>query len=114
MIPRFPFFKETEMNKTCGGCNNGTMGPTVRSAGAPTENPQITNVPEAMLNTFPRSTVIDSGTHFIRVDKKSRVNLLKEGLPLSNPRYGKTTGINNEWEKHRSSLNLNLAYHDRQ
>lgn len=90
------------------------MGPSVRSAGAPTENPQITNVPEAMLNTFPRSTVVDSGTHFIRIDKKAKVKLFKHGLPLSNARYGKTTGRNDEWEKQKGSLNLNLAYHDRQ
>jgi hypothetical protein len=102
------------MNKSCCGCNNNTYGPTVRSAGAPTENPQITNVPEAMLNTFPRSTVIDSGTHFIRVDKQAKVKLFKQGLPLTNARYTKTTNRNDEWERQKGSLNLNLAYNDRQ
>jgi len=106
--PGFPFFKETETNKACCGCGNNNP-----SRGAPTENPQITNIPDAMLNTFPKSTVIDNGTHYLRVDKTADVNLFKNGRPLSNGRYGRTTGRDDEWEKQRGSLNLNLAYHDR-
>jgi hypothetical protein len=106
--PGFPFFKETETNKACCGCGNNNP-----SRGAPSENPQITNIPDAMLNTFPKSTVIDNGTHYLRVDKTADVKLFKDGRPLSNGRYGRTTGRDDEWEKQRGSLNLNLAYHDR-
>ena len=57
--------------------------------------------------------VWDNGTHYLRVDKTADVNLFKNGRPLSNGRYGRTTGRDDEWEKQRGSLNLNLAYHDR-
>lgn len=100
------------MNKSCCGCAAGSR-PGV-GAGDPSEKPQITNIPNAMLNTFPKSTVIDNGTHFIKVDKKSRVKLFNHGVPLSSGQYGRTTEKNNEWENQRESLNLNLAYHDRQ
>jgi hypothetical protein len=82
--------------------------------GAPSEKPQITNIPEAMLNTFPRSTLIDNGSHYIKVDKEASVKLFNKGTPLSGGRYGRTTGKNDDWERQRGSLNLNLAYQDKQ
>ena len=101
------------MNKNCCGCAAGSR-PGAVSVGAIMEKSQITNIPQAMLNTFPKSTVIDNGTHFIKVDKNARVKLFKHGVPLSSGQYGRTTEKNDAWENQREKLNLNLAYHDRQ
>jgi len=106
--PAFPFFKETEMNKQCCGCGTFRKG-----AGAPTEGAQIVGVNGAMSNTFPSSQITDNGTHFLRVDKRAKVEMFKQGQPIGTGQYGATTGHNDVWEKSRPSLNLDLIYQDR-
>jgi len=107
-VPAFPFFKETETNKQCCGCGNFRRGD-----GAPSENPQVIGVNPAMTNTFPRSQIIDNGTHLLRVDKRSKVEMFKRGQALGTGQYGATVGHNNDWEKARPSLNLDMIYNDR-
>ena len=107
-IPAFPFFKETESNKQCCGC-----GAFRKGQGAPTESPQIVGVNGAITNTFPSSQLVDNGSHFLRVDKRAKVELFKKGKPLGTGQYGGTNGNNRDWEKTRPSLNLDLIYQDR-
>ena len=66
-----------------------------------------------MTNTFPSSQITDNGTHFLRTDKRAKVEMFKEGRPLGTGQYGATNGNNNDWEKTRPSLNLDLIYKDR-
>ena len=106
--PAFPFFKETESNKQCCGCSTFRKG-----SGAPTENPQIVGVDGAMTNTFPKTQIVDNGTHFLRVDKRAKVEMFKQGQALGTGQYGATNGNNRDWKKNRSSLNLDLVYQDR-
>jgi hypothetical protein len=39
--------------------------------------------------------------------------MFKKGKPLGTGQYGATNGNNRDWEKSRSSLNLDLVYQDR-
>ena len=112
--PGFPFFKETEMNKACCGCGNTNRGVVLPPTGALSEKPQITNIPKEMINTFPKSTLMDDGKHYIKVEKEAQVKFFKHGLPLTNTRYTRTSGKNDDWERQKGSLNLNLAYRDRE
>ena len=106
--PAFPFFKETESNKQCCGC----AGKIRTGSGAPTENGQIIGVNGGMKNTFPSTQISDNGTHFLRVDKRAKVEMFKKGKPLGTGQYGSTNSNNNDWEKARPSLNLDLIYQD--
>ena len=66
-----------------------------------------------MTNTFPKTQIVDNGTHFLRVDKRAKVEMFKQGKALGTGQYGATNGNNRDWEKSRSSLNLDLVYQDR-
>jgi len=108
----FPFFKETEMNKSCCGCGNKGDG---RSGyGAPSENAQIVGVDRAQFNTMPSSTYINNGSHLLKVENNASIEMLKQPVVLGT---GQLTGAHSpsaqEFGKARTQLNLSLLHKDR-
>jgi hypothetical protein len=63
-----------------------------------------------MTNTTPSSALLDSGSHFLKVDKTSDVKLFKKGVPLGTPQYTYTAQEDRAYQKVRAGLNVDLAY----
>ena len=100
----FPFFKETETNQRCCGCDKP------RGVGAPTEKPQIVDVPAGMTNTSPSSAIIDDGSHFLKLDKTAKVEMFKSGVPLGTGQYQYTAQPNKDFDAAKTHLNMEKAY----
>jgi len=99
------FFKETEQNQRCCGCDKRPAG-----RGAPSENEQIVDVNPAMTNTTPSSTFVDDGSHFLKIDKTASVKMFKQGVPLGAPQYTHTAQEDRAYQGARAGLNIDLAY----
>ena len=106
----FPFFKETESNQKCCGCN-GTNG---TGAGAPSEIAQINAVNPAQFNTMPSSQYTNNGSHLMKIEKTASVEMLDRPVLLGT---GQLTGGHSprteEFDKARTRLNLNLVHRDK-
>ena len=106
----FPFFKETETNQRCCGCNGtGRTG-----FGAPSEIPQVVGVNPAHFSTTPSTQYLNNGHHFLKVENTASVELLKNPQVMGT---GQLTGDHRpnlqEYEKARTSLNLHLLHKDK-
>jgi hypothetical protein len=101
-----PFFKETETNQKCCGCG-GAGGNVVA------ESPQVTNINPAMTNTMSSSATIQTQDHLLRIEKGAQVEMLSTPVALGT---GQMLGIHQpnaqEFEKYRTSMNLNMIHQD--
>ena len=70
----FPFFKETESNTQCCGCN--------KRVGAPSEIPQVHAVSASMTNTMPSSAFVDNGHHYLKLDKAAKIEMFDKPIPM--------------------------------
>jgi hypothetical protein len=104
----FPFFKETETNQKCCGCNGNN------NSGAPSEIPQINAVNPAQFNTMPSSSYINNGNHFMKIDNNSSVEMLNQPVLLGTGQLnGQHSPNSQEFERARTRLNLNLIHKDK-
>jgi len=109
VMPSFPFFKETENNKRCCGCDNKRHG-----SGAPSEYPSVVGVDSGLTNTMPSSAIIDSSSQLYRVDKRAKVTMLKNPRALGTGQYTNLAAPNSpEYLAAKDHINLNMAYNDR-
>jgi hypothetical protein len=109
MTPTFPFFKETETNARCCGCNKGKS-----DAGAPSQIPSVAGVNLDVLNTMPQTSFFNSPEHVYKVDDTASIKMLKKPRELGTGQYTTTASPNSgEYQNARQSINLNLAYNDK-
>ncbi len=78
----FPFFKETETNKSCCGC-----GPNGNSAPATGDFPQVTANNPAMFRVSPSSNIINKGDDIYQVNNSASIQMLGKPEPIGNPQY---------------------------
>lgn len=103
----FPFFKETESNKSCCQCGNN-RGVVASDA------PQVVASNPGMFNTMPSSQYIANGNHFVKVDQEANIEILKNPVPLGPEQLrGEHHPKANEFEKSRTQMNLNNIRKDR-
>merc|ERR1712166_282887 len=120
----FPFFKEAEKNSECCQCPGKTSFLEVEATGpshlSPThtyanENPQFVAADRAAFNTMPSSTMVANGSHFVKVDRSSSVETLKNPVPLGpgllRPEHNGDQG--QKFDKARIRINLKRVHDDR-
>ncbi len=100
----FPFFKETETNKSCCGCNPG----------ATAEIPQVTGIDQGNFNTMPSSTFMNTGKQLMKIDNQASVEMLDKPVVVGT---GQLTGVASpnsmEFQKYQPSMNMDLIMKDR-
>ena len=95
----FPFFKETESNSQCCGCSKSA---------SPSEIPQVTARNKADFNTMPSSGFVDTGNHYLRVDKMAKMELFDKPIPIGTGQYKNAISPHTDEFFQRDRLNLNL------
>ena len=102
----FPFFKETETNQGCCGCQAGRS--------APSEIPQITAANPAQFNTMPSSGFINTGNHLLKIENTASIEMLKQPVVLGTTLL---TGAHHpntqEFGKEKVRLNLDMMHRDK-
>jgi hypothetical protein len=66
-----------------------------------------------MTNTTPSSTLIDDGSHFLKVDKTANVKMFKKGVPLGTKQYTYTAQEDRNYQAARTGLNIDLAFNNK-
>ena len=104
----FPFFKETESNKDCCQCAQN------RNVYA-NENPQVVANNPADFNTMPTTSYVANGSHFVKVEKSSSVETLRNPVPLGPALLRKEHAPQqgDAFEKARVRINLDRVHKDR-
>ena len=79
------------------------------------ENPQFVAADRAAFNTMPSSTMVANGSHFVKVDRSSSVETLKNPVPLGpgllRPEHNGDQG--QKFDKARIRINLDRIHKDR-
>lgn len=109
----FPFFKETETNQNCCGCNkNGGQAPFVGSAAS--EIPQVVGVDPGLFNTMPSSATVFNGHQLLRTDRSASVQMLQNPLPIGTGQLnGAHAPVNREFGKAQTLINMDLVHADK-
>ena len=107
----FPFFKEAEENKSCCQCGNKAE----RDGLYARENPSFVANNPADFNTMPSTQYVANGSHFVKVEKTSSVETLKNPVPLgpSLLRKEHVPAQGDKFEKARVRINLDRVHQDR-
>ena len=67
-----------------------------------------------MFNTMPSTQYIANGSHFVKVDKESNVEMLKNPVPLGPELVrGEHYPKSQEFEKARTQMNVDRIHRDR-
>jgi len=68
----------------------------------------------AMFNTFPSTQYVTNGSHTVKVDKSASIEMLKNPVLLGPKQYSSShRPITDEFQRGRSSLNINLVHQDK-
>jgi hypothetical protein len=103
-----PFFKETETNKSCCGCNGAPGGSAVAEA------PQVVAANPSMFNTMPSSGYINTGRgQFQKFEKSAVIERFSEPVPVGTPQLSGDHHPRSEaFEAGRTSINLDMLHRD--
>jgi hypothetical protein len=108
--PPFPFFKETENNNRCCGCDKKRHG-----TGAPSEIPQVVGVNGALTQTMPMYGIVDTPSHVYGVQRTAKINMLRNPLALGSPQLTNVSSPNSrDYKSSVDKINLEMAFDDRQ
>ena len=106
IAPAFPFFKETEQNQRCCGCNkpHETLN----------QYPRITGLNPALVSSAPSSQYISTPSDVMRVDRSAKIEIMQKPRPLGAGHYTNTAFPNSrEYQQTKDNFNLNIDYHNR-
>ena len=107
----FPFFKETENNQGCCGCNSNSKGSGNIIA---SETPQVVARDKAQFNTTPSSVISDDGHRIIKNNRKSNIEMFDKPIPTGTSMYTNVAHPNPlVYGRDRSTLNLDLLHKDK-
>ena len=102
----FPFFKESETNTQCCGCDKNLPA---------AESPQIKVFNPADFNTIGTTTFANTRTQMLRIENDAKLNMFNKPIPLGTPQL---TGIHAprspQFESGRTSINIDKVIRDRQ
>jgi len=103
----FPFFKETESNSQCCGCD-------AKIKGAPSEIPQVIAANQQDFNTMPSSGFVDTGHHFLKIDKTASLNMFEKPVPIGTGQYSNAMNphVRSFNQRDRRAMNLDLIHQD--
>jgi hypothetical protein len=100
----FPFFKETEINAKCCGCNQNLPA---------AESPQIMASNPNDFNTMSSTSYVHTGTHFLKEEKGAQVKMFNNPVPLGTPQLTNTHYPQTpEFGSAKTSLNIDRVIKD--
>lgn len=98
----FPFFKETETNKACCGCDG-------KGKGIVSENQNVNNVNVGDIGTMGSSTIYNDGQSVGTVNTTRSVEFLKKPQLLTGRAVTGSISNNPYFDRDRESINIDLA-----
>merc|ERR1712151_795313 len=105
----FPFFKETEEDKRCCGCDGRRTG-----TGAPSDIPQVVGLDKGMTNETPIDGIVDTPSHVYGVSRTAKVNMLRNPVALGTGQFTGSTNPNyREYKSSMDKINLDMAFDDK-
>jgi hypothetical protein len=111
VVPRFPFFKETEQNNRCCGCNGTNNNNSQIISTAPNEYTQIVGVRKAYLNNNPTTEILDTVNTRYKVQSTFKNDMFTTPQPTGPSHYtGQSFPHSQALQAQKNTLNLNLAH----
>jgi len=105
----FPFFKESEGNKRCCGCDKKRHG-----SGAPSEIPQVVGVDSGLTNTMPMKGIVNTPSHVYGMQRNAKVEMLKNPVALGSPQLTNVAApMSRDYKSSMDKINLDMAYEDK-
>ena len=107
----FPFFKETEKNSACCSCGEKPINSSFLEVESPVS---VHAHNKGEFNTMPSTNYIANGSHFVKVDKRASVEMLKNPVPLGTALLsGKHHPHEESYEKMRTRQNIHRIHKDK-
>jgi hypothetical protein len=103
--PTFPFFKETERNNRCCGCNKNLPD-------GPEKYPKVTGLDPKLVDTRSSMNYVNTSDSLFKVDTRSKLELLPKVKYTGIGHYTSTAFPDSkEYQAAKDKFNLNIDYY---